>query len=468
MESFLQLSATRMAQAIRSREISSSTLVAMHLAQIERVNPSLNAVVTLAGDQALEAAHEADRLAITGTNLGPLHGVPMTIKDSFDTVGVRTTGGTVGRKDHIPTKDATAVARLKAAGAILLGKTNTSEITYSFEVDNHVFGRTNNPYNLGRSSGGSSGGEAAIIAACGAPFGLGTDTGGSIRLPAHYCGIAGLKPTSARVPRTGHIIDFGFTVDSLTVVGPMARRVEDLAMLLAIIAGPDGLDPSIPPVPLHDPSEVSVPDLRVAYFTDDGYATPTQETQDAVRAAAEALQRSGTSVTEIVPPGVGEVFDLFVNVFEGDGGVAARRVLRAAGTADEDVHPFTRWVLEKSIEDTMTAGEYNLIVEKWDHFRKDMLRFMQHFDIIVCPANGKPALAHGFRFRPEDMRNFSYTLAHNLTGYPVAVVRAGTSPEGLPIGVQIVAGPWREHVALAAASVVEAASGGWQPSPLFV
>jgi amidase len=241
--------AARLAGRIRAGEVSSVAAVEACLDRIGAVNPAINAVVAWAGD-ALDRARAADARQAAGRIDGPLHGVPFTIKDSLDTAGVVTTAGTVGWRDRVPDRDGTVVARLRAAGAILLGKTNTPEFTWSDETDNDVYGRTSNPYDLERTPGGSSGGPAAIVAAGGAPFDIGSDTGDSIRQPAHVCGIAGIKPTTGRVPRTGHWPGFEGIVAGLTQLGPLARRVDDLALLLPIIAGPDGVDPHVAPVPL--------------------------------------------------------------------------------------------------------------------------------------------------------------------------------------------------------------------------
>src|SRR5262245_19756015 len=236
MEELIYQPATLLAEAIRCKEVSAVEVLEACLQRIEAVNPKLNAVVHLAADSARAQAQHADAALARGDSNGPLHGVPMTIKDSLDTAGVISTGGTKGRASYVPTADATVVARLRAAGAILLGKTNTPELTLSFETDNLLYGRTNNPYDLARTPGGSSGGAAAIIAAGGSPFDIGSDTAASIRWPAHCCGIAGIKPTAGRVPRTGHIIPFGLGArDMLTQNGPMARFVEDLSLILPII-----------------------------------------------------------------------------------------------------------------------------------------------------------------------------------------------------------------------------------------
>ena len=274
-------SATRLAAMIRDREASSVEIVEACLARIADVNSRINAVVAFA-DDALVRARAADAALARGADPGPLHGVPFTIKDSLDTAGVVTTAGTAGWRTRVPERDATVVARLKAAGGILLGKTNTPEFTWSNETDNDVYGITRNPYDLERTPGGSSGGPGAAVAAGCAPFDIGSDTGNSIRQPAHVCGIAGIKPTSGRVPRTGHWPGFTGLLENLTQLGPMARRVEDLALLLPLIAGPDGEDPHVAPVPLGDPAAVAVDGLRVVMFTDNGIMTPTLETIAAV------------------------------------------------------------------------------------------------------------------------------------------------------------------------------------------
>ncbi|HET9436436.1 MAG TPA: amidase family protein, partial [Candidatus Limnocylindrales bacterium] len=227
---------------------------------------------------AVEAATRADTALRRGDRVGPIHGVPFTAKDSLDTAGVTTTAGTIGWRDRVPDRDATVVARLKAAGAILLGKTNTPEFTWSDETDNDVYGRTSNPYDLERTPGGSSGGAAAIVAAAGSPFDVGSDTGDSIRQPAHVCGVAGLKPTSGRIPRTGHWPGYAGYFQSFTQLGPIARRVEDLELLLPILAGPDGIDPHVVPAPLGDAGRVAMRGLRVVMFGDNGIRTPTPAT----------------------------------------------------------------------------------------------------------------------------------------------------------------------------------------------
>jgi len=289
MQPLLATSLVEQAAALARGDISSRELVLAHFEQIARVNPLLNAVVALDSDSALAAAERADGERARGRARSLVHGVPMTIKDGLDTAGVVSTGGTLGRAQFVPERDATAVARLRRAGAILLGKTNTPELTLYYDTENLIHGRTRNPYDLARSPGGSSGGAAAIVAACGAPFDLGTDTGGSIRLPAHFCGIAGLKPTSGRVPGTGLIIPPGSPVDALTQIGPMARHVEDLYPILRLICGPDDEDASAVPAPLRDPRRVRLERLRVAWYVDNGVFAVTPEVRAVIRNAARSL-----------------------------------------------------------------------------------------------------------------------------------------------------------------------------------
>jgi amidase len=302
MKDLIYASATDLAQAIQTKEVSSVEIVQAYLQRIEAVNPKLNAVVQLAAEPALEEARLADTALARGEVRGPLHGVPMTIKDSFETAGIVTTAGTKGLEAYVPKQDATVVTRLRSSGAILLGKTNTPEITLSFTTDNYVYGRTNNPYDLERIPAGSSGGAAAMVAAGGSPFDIGSDTGGSIRIPAHFCGIAGLKTTAGRVPRTGHIpyLEFGAT-EAFMQVGPLARYVEDLSLILPIIAGVDWRDPMTVPMPLEDPKLVDLRRLRGATYTDNGIRSPTSKTVNVVQAAASALADVGAAVTEDCP-----------------------------------------------------------------------------------------------------------------------------------------------------------------------
>ena len=447
-------SATTLARFIRTNLVSSVAVVDAHLARLEAVNPKLNAVVQLRAEAARQQARAADEAISRGERVGPLHGVPITIKDSLDTAGLVSTWGTMGRAAFTPEHDATVVARLRAAGAIILGKTNTPEFTLAGITNNDVYGRTNNPYDVERSPAGSSGGAGAILAAGGSALDLGSDTGGSIRMPSHYCGIAGIKPTSGRVPRTGHAISFEVgALDAFTQIGPMARQVEDLSLTLSIIAGPDGHDPAVVPAPLGDPQDVSVRDLRVAFYTDNGLTSPSPDTVSTVRTAASVLAEHGVSVTEDRPQGVSDAERLWYSLYLADGGAWIRRLIHAAGT--ERLSSALEWM---QTAQPISLTEFTQELGRWNVYRSEMLAFMEPYDVVLCPVSATPATRHD----DPDGPDFTYTFVHNLTGWPGAVVRCGTSAEGLPIGVQIVARPWREDVALAVAQYLETSLGGWQ------
>ena len=455
----LNSSATAQACAIRESKISSEELLRAHIQRINKDNPCLNAVVQLPVEAALAEARRADEALARGELKGPLHGVPFTLKDAIETQGVICTGGTKGRAQYVPREDATVVKRLRAAGAILLGKTNCPELGWAWEADNLIYGRTNNPYNLALSPGGSSGGESAIIAAGGSPLGLGSDAGGSVRFPAHCTGIASLKPTSGRVPRTGHFPGPGSVLDPLWQIGPLARYVEDLALVLPIIAGPDWRDPAIVPAPLGDPQAVDLKKLRLGFYFDNGIEAPTLEVGETVKKTAHELDAAGFRLVQAQPTVLAKTYQLYLDLFTADGGAGITALLEEAGTTE--VHPLMQRVLDLQRSRAKTMAEFGAIVARWDNFRREMLTFMQSFDALLCPVSSFVGMVHGSTY--DRLPAFSYTMTYNLTGWPAAVVRAGTSPKGLPIGVQIVAPPWRDDVALAVASFLEKVLGGFQP-----
>ena len=456
-------SAKSIAAAIREKRVSAVEVVEAHLARIDEVNGALNAVVQLCAERALDEARAADAATARGESNGALHGVPITLKDSLDTEGVVTTGGTSGRAGFVPDADAAVTARLRGAGAILLGKTNTPELTMAGETDNIVYGRTNNPFDLSRTPGGSSGGAAAIICAGGSPLDIGSDTGGSVRMPAHYSGIAGIKPNSGRVPRTGHIIEYTMgATDAYTQNGPMARFVEDLILTLPIISGPDWTDPAIVPMPLGDPADVDLGALRIAFHTSaDGFNDPTPETKEAVLSAVRALGEVAAFIEEDAPSALSRVAGITRRIGGGDGRAGTRRLLDKAGTTE--ISPILLSRFEEA--EALPTGDFTKALEDLDQYRSDMLGFMRGYDLIICPTTAFPAPPHGGTFKEEN-RNASFTGPYNLTGWPGTVVRCGTSPEGLPIGVQIIARPWREDASLAAASHLETALGGWRKPPI--
>jgi amidase len=457
----LYSSACTIAKAIRSGNMSSVEITQAYLDQIERVNPDINAVVQLCASRALEEALHCDQLTAKGATLGVLHGVPITLKDSIDTEGIISTGGTMGRKNHIPDRDAPVAARLRAAGAVLMGKTNTPELTLSGETNNLIYGRTKNPYDLEKMPGGSSGGSAAIVASAGSAFDLGSDTGGSIREPAHLCGITGIKPTSGRTPRTGHIVPFGGgAMDSLTQIGPMARYVEDLALVLPIISGPDGVDPYVVPVPFQDPKKVDTKSLRIAYYNDNGLVSPCDDVMRVTADVADGLRQDGYNVSEVQFPGMDELIRLSTALRESINAGLILRLLKHFKT--ETPGPD----LDGYFTDAGLATANSLdpeLLEKIDLARSRSLQFMGDYDAILCPASHSIARPH-LSSHNDSFNDWSYITVHNLLGWPGATVRAGTSiQENLPVGVQVVAAPWREDIVLALLSDIESMFGGYQP-----
>jgi amidase len=422
------------------------------------VNPRLNAVVQVCAEQALDESRHADRVLAQGDVIGPLHGVPFTLKDAIETKGVICTGGTEGRSHYIPSQDAVVVKRLREAGAILLGKTNCPELGWAWEADNLIYGRTNNPHDLNLSPGGSSGGESAIIAVGGSAFGLGSDAGGSVRFPAHCTGIASIKPTSGRVPRTGHFPGPGGLLDAIWQIGPLARYVEDLALVLPVISGIDMQDTAIVPIPLGDSRAIDLRQLRVAFHTDNGIVAPSAEIGEAVKKAAEGLAKAGVMVEEARPTAIEQTYEIYLGLFTADGGAGIESVLKEAGT--KRVHPLMQRVLELQRHGAKSVAELGELVGRWDAFRREMLCWISNYDALLCPVCSFAGMQHGSTY--DRLSCFSYTMTSNLTGWPAAVVRGGTTSKALPIGVQIVARPWREDVALALAQVLQDALGGRQ------
>jgi amidase len=360
--------------------------------------------------------------------------------------------------------DATAVARLKAAGAIVLGLTNVPELGRGGETNNNLYGRTNNPYDLSRTPGGSSGGSAALVAAGGAALSVGTDEGGSIRQPCHNTGIAGLKPSHGRIPRTGNVFgDAPGIFGPFCNYGPLARSVRDLYLGLRIMGGPDLRDPYAVPAPLGDPHDVDLRALRVATYLDDGISPPTDEVARVVEAAADAMADVAAVVRPAPPACLGRTMELlWTSVFlGGDRGQGFEADLRAVGATDPSEELAEFLTQAREVEFSLTEARNRLV--ELDRYRIEMLSYMVDYDVIVCPAMPTPAKPHHHGL--VEISDFSHLMAHNLTGFPAAVVRCGTSGDGLPIGVQVVARPWQDATALAVAGHLEKVFGGWRPPP---
>lgn len=454
-------SASDLSELIRSRSVSPVEVVESYLQRIDQINPSLNAIVTLAPD-VLDQARERERELNSGGTLGLLHGVPVTIKDTIATAGIRSTSGSRLLTRYLPAADAAVVGRLKRAGAIILGKTNTPEMAIPYETDNPVFGRTNHPLDLKLTAGGSSGGEAAAIAAHLSVAGIGSDLSGSIRVPAHFCGIAGLKPTTGLVPMDGHIPQTTGTLALGASIGPMARRVIDLMLMLKILSD----------VPAAATSENlfverSRSQLRgagVAYYAADHVAPVTAETVKAVELAAQLLAEAGLAVRCERAPGVSEGSRLWVELFSraaseqlrefyrGREDEAGPRVASALRPRQKDP------TLEKRIE--IAERTARAVVER-ERLREQLLGWMKTTPLILAPVGAVPAFEHGAdrvevnRESISTFRAFSYSQTFNVFGLPAISVPVSRSSAGLPIGVQIVGRPFEEETVLAAAAIIE-------------
>jgi Asp-tRNA(Asn)/Glu-tRNA(Gln) amidotransferase A subunit family amidase len=463
-------SAVHMAEQIRANKISPVELVDAHLKQIEKLNPRLNAFVQVDAEQARIGAQAAGSVAMQKKQLGPLHGVPISIKSSLAVAGMPCESGTRLRAGSIAAQDAPLVARLRAAGAIVLGVTNTPELLMAWETDNLLCGRTNNPWDLERTSGGSSGGEAAAIAAGMSAGGVGSDGGGSIRVPAHFSGICGLKPTPGRIPATGHYPVSAGPFALLGVVGPMARTVADLRILFEVMQGPDIGDACAAPVRLRWPNEDETRKLRVGYFEDDGRTPVTPETRTAVRKAVEALRSAGFQVEPFLPEGLEEARQLWHQLFVVAGGMLLRPMFEGR---ESDLSPILKQFLDWSAAEPALTGETLLQVWiKRDLLRVRFLRQMEQYPILLCPAAAIPAFRHGERSWQVEGKTvryldaWSYAEFFNLLGNPAAVIPVSHSPEGLPIGVQIVGRPWQEEQALSVAAALEKECGAWKIPPI--
>jgi amidase len=433
------LSLKDIARFIKMRKLSPVEVAEAHLEQISRLNPGLNAIVTLAPD-VLERAKAAAR--------GPLHGVPITIKDTIETAGLRTTSGSKVRADYVPTTDAPAVARLKAAGAIVLGKTNAAEMAMDYTADNPVFGRTNHPLNPELTPGGSSGGEAVAIATGMSPGGLGSDLAGSVRIPAHFCGICGLKPTTGRVPGEGQFPPSTGPYALGAVIGPMARTVADLRLLFQALTA-------------TGPIEIQLKETRFAWYGEDGQVPVTEETANAVATAAAALIDAGLAGEQRVPPHVDRGNELWLKLFSRASVVQLRKWYAARETEGGS---FVSWRLATSDDTPVpTLDEYIANWMERDRLREELLCWMETTPLIIAPVGATPAYRHDtlkVTVRETTMgtfRAFSYAQAFNVFDLPVVTVPAGRSNDGLPIGVQVIGRPFAEEAVLRAAEIIEEA-----------
>jgi Asp-tRNA(Asn)/Glu-tRNA(Gln) amidotransferase A subunit family amidase len=463
-------SAREIATQIRERKISPVEVARIQLDRIERLNPTLNAFVDWKPELVLSQARAAEKAILRGEDVGPLHGVPLSIKSSIDVAGHRSEAGTRLRAGYIAAEDAPLVARLRAAGAVILGVTNTPELLMAWETDNLLYGRTNNPWDLTRTAGGSSGGEAAAIAAGLSAGGVGSDGGGSIREPAHFCGICGLKPTPGRIPSTGHFPKSGGPFALLGVVGPMARTVADVQTLFQVMAGADDGDPCAAPVPIREIHEQELKAVGIGFFEDDGRTPVTAETRAAVRRSASVLEDAGYLVEASRPDGLDEARELWWKFFGTAGGMILGPMLRGH---ESDLSPILREFSSWTSAEPAHSGDS--LLATWlgrDDVRERILRQMRKYPVLICPAAAIPAFRHGEREWKVEGKTVKYLDAwsycewFNLLGFPAVVVPMGFSEEGLPIGVQIVGRPWEEELVLAVAEALEQARGPWAEPPI--
>ncbi|MBI4611340.1 MAG: amidase [Candidatus Rokubacteria bacterium] len=445
-----------LARRIRGRDISPVEVVRAYLERIEALNPRLNAIVTLNPEALAEAGRAEDRV-VHGEPLGPLHGVPFTVKDCFDTAGVRTTRGSRLFTDYVPAADATAVARLKRAGGVFLAKTNLPEFAFWWETDNLVFGRTVNPWNPARTAGGSSGGEAVALATGLSPLGLGSDVGGSIRMPAHCCGVVGLKATHGRIPLTGHWPE---TLLRAMHVGPMARAVGDLALALQILAGPDGHDPYALPVPapeLPDPGP-SLRGLRVGWSAEGGAAPVEPVIRQVVSDAAACFAGLGCHVEPVSIPALDQRDwqVLSATLYAAEAGAYLEPII--AGRRGE-LHP----VLQRRLGvGSGSLGDYLRAHAEWEQLRREVAAYFSRYDLFLCPCVPVVAYPHGqveltINGKVVPARHaLRATVPWDLTGSPALAVPFGWSPDELPVAVQLVGRHFDEATVLRAGAALEA------------
>lgn len=477
-------SATELTAALRQKQLSSRELLDAYLHRIEQHNPALNAVVTLDTERAQEAAEAADAAIARGETTGPLHGLPLTIKDCLATAGLRTTAGSADLADYIPEVDAVAVARLRAAGAIIFGKTNLPEYAGDLQTYNPLFGTTNNPWDVARTPGGSSGGSAAAIAAGLSALELGSDIGGSLRIPAHFCGIYTLKPTYGIVPLQGHIPPPpGVMAEvDVCVAGPLARSAADLDLALSIIAGPDAEQGVAWRLQLPPPRAESLKGYRIAAWLDDPYCAVDADILVLYERLIADLRAAGAQIDESArPPALAAGHDIAQRLIQG--AMSAwppddqfQTLLdRAADAAADDQSPPVRWarnITQRTRDYTRVRSERLQLKAAWAAFFRD-------YDALLCPVMSTVAFPHD-QDPNVDARTIvvngitraygdqlSWLQAIGVAHLPVVVAPVGLTPAGLPAGIQIVAPHLEDRTAIDVARRMAEVSGGFQAPPGF-
>ncbi|MGA8938620.1 MAG: amidase [Acidobacteriaceae bacterium] len=458
--------AVRQLALLRTRKLSVLELAEAHIEQIDRLNPVLNALVDFDPERVRAQARQLDA---TTAPRGPLHGLPVTIKSSIATAGYRCEIGSLLHQGNVPTEDALVVERLRSAGALILGTTNCPEFLMAYETVNALHGRTHNPWDLDRSPGGSSGGESAAIAAGLSAAGLGSDSGGSVRLPAHFTGICSLKPTPGRVPARGHLPPCVGPFSTLGVIGPMARTIDDVDLLFRTLSGHDPLDPASPPLALRQPSLDDLRQHAIGFFEDDGLVPVTPETRSAVNAAAQALREAGFRVEPFRPTTLEPLRQLWWKLFVQCG---AMFYAPSIDGNERLLSPLFNEFL--SIAQTAPPLTSTALLDAWaqlDLLRTSTLAQMTEFPVLLCPVASLPAFRPDERSWNIDGQTIAYldavrhTRWFNVLAAPAAVVPVGSSTNGLPIGVQIAARPFEDETVLGVAAVLDAAFG-YHPPPI--
>jgi amidase len=468
MSDLVLQSATRQLELLRTGEVSVVELAEAHIAQINRLNPHLNAFADFDADRILARArlHQDWR---GHHDRRPFFGLPVTVKSSIATRGLRCEIGSVLNKGDVPAHDAQAVARLRAAGALILGTTNCPEFLMAYETDNLLHGPTNNPWDLARTPGGSSGGESAAIAAGMSAAGLGSDSGGSVRIPAHFTGICSLKPTPGRIPGRGHLPPCVGPFQILGAIGPMARTIADVTLLFRLLSGHDPADPASAPVPLREPTLDELRSNRIGVFEDDGLVPVTAETRAAIQSAAAALREAGFRVEPFRPSTLELLRKLWWKFFVQCGAMFYAPAIR--GKQSELSPIFNEFLSIAAAAPPLTATDLLNAWAELDLLRARTLEELRGYPVLLCPVASVPAFRHGERAWTIDGQTVEYldawrhTQWFNALAAPAAVVPVGRSLEGLPIGVQIVARPFDDETALGIAAIVDAAFG-YRPPPL--
>jgi Asp-tRNA(Asn)/Glu-tRNA(Gln) amidotransferase A subunit family amidase len=458
------------AASIRARTISVTEVVEATLERISALDPKLHAFVQLDAEGARARARRADSAVMRNEALGALHGVPITIKGNIDVAGWPCPAGSLLRKDYMPEQDAPLVARLRAAGAIILGNTNTPECLMAYESDNLLTGKTYNPWDLSRTPGGSSGGEAAAIASGCSFGGVGSDGGGSIRVPAHFSGICGLKPTPGRVPSTGHYPLGAGALSWLGVVGPMARTIADVRALFEVMAGPDPGDALSTPVPLRIiEADARLKGLRVGLLESSALGDASPETDAAVAKAASLLADQGFAIEPFHLSGLDRALEIWWFFF---GPVVAHLFGPTIEGHEEQLSPIFREYLSYAApENPITVDELLSACTARDDIRAEILKQLQDVAILISPVSASPAFRRGEgTYRPDSLHCYRTSMRHsqwlNLVGCPGVSVPVGVSPGGLPIGVQVIGRPHEEELVLAVGERIEQARGAWLPPPM--